>query len=312
MKSILKTVLLLVFVCNFSCTSNDDEVNNEIIEEVPINNKMAFKVNGTNPVNGIRDLSATFCCDQIINVSFNHNFSSSNDSGWGSAFNLALNKQGKLISLWYKDHTHPNNEFYSPFFTPASTLTIENFEFAENQILKFKIKGHIFKTTYDFFAKPESVFIDAEIEIKDFNRCSCNSFPNYLKANNDLIFNSFTRRTSGGKVSYYDFSNNGYQIEFKNFNNYITKMPLGIYSFDEFSTTERIDFRKYIGVPRAFYRYEVIPQEWLKYETSGSFQILERTTINGQLITKVIFNLLAKENGVIVHNIKNGIFETHM
>lgn len=311
MKRILKTTLLLILAFHFSCSS-DDDLNNEIIEEVPINNKIEFKVNGQNPIHGIRDLSATFCCNNKINVSFNHNLSSSNNSGWGSAFSLSLDKNGNLIRLWYKDYTHSNNEFYSPYFTPTSTLTIENFEFIENQILKFNIRGQIFKQTYDFFAEPESVNIDAEIEIKDFHSCTCNSFSSYLKVNDELVFNSFTRRRIGNEISYYDFSNNGYQIEFKNFNEYITNMPIGIYSFDELSTTYRINFRKYIGVPRAFHIHEVIPQEWLKYETSGSFEILEKNNINGQLVTKVKFNFIAKENGLTVHEINNGIFETQL
>lgn len=310
MKRILKRTLLLIFAINFSCSS-DDDLNNEIIEEVPINNKIEFKVNSQNPVNGIRDLSATFCCNNKINVSFNHILSSSNNSGWGSAFRLSLDKNGNLLGLWYKDYTHPNNEYYSPYFTPISTLNIENFQFIENQILKFKINGQIFKQTNNLFAIPESVNIDAEIEIKDFGICTCSTFFSNISNNNDLIFHNITKRKQGNDIKYFAHTNNGYQIEFTNFSQSLKNMPLGVYSFDENSTSHRIDFRKFIGTPRAF-TLSIIPQEWLKYETSGSFEIIEKININGQIVAKVKFNFIAKENGITIYEINNAILETQM
>lgn len=303
MKNILKTLILLVII-NYSCTS--EEVKNEIIANIPIRNKINLKINGEPPVHEIRDLNAFFCCSKNIEVSFNHWVE--NIYG-GSAFRIALDKNGNLLHLWYKDFTHPNNEFYSPFFTATSTLKIEEFQFTENEILKFKLIGRIFKQTYTFNELPEFVDINATIEIKDFSVCLCPLFSSYIQVNNELPFKDFNKTQIGNDIKYYANTNNGFQIEFKNFKESVSNMPLGNYTFDENSTTHRIDFRKYIGNPRAF-SFDIVPQEWLKYETSGSFQILERYNSNGQTITKVRFSLIAKENGIIIHEFKNGIFET--
>jgi hypothetical protein len=88
-------------------------------------------------------------------------------------------------------------------------------------------------------------------------------------------------------------------------------MPLGVYEFNETSTSHRIDFRKFIGVPRAFSN-SIIPQEWLKYETSGSFEIIERQQIGSETVTKVKFNLTAKHNSEVVFQITNALLETQM
>jgi hypothetical protein len=88
-------------------------------------------------------------------------------------------------------------------------------------------------------------------------------------------------------------------------------MPLGVYEFSETATSHRIDFRKFIGVPRAFSN-SIIPQEWLKYDTSGSFEIIERQQIGSETITKVKFNLTAKHNNEVVFQITNALLETPM
>lgn len=311
MKSTFKLISFLFLFISFSCSS-DDETTPTITEEPTSRNKIDLKINGLPPVNGIKDLTATFCCNDKITVSFDHWISTPNGLGYGgTAFSLSLDKNGNLIGLWYKDYTHPNNEFESAYFIPVSTLTIENFQFVENQLLKFKISGQIFKRTYNFFTAPETVNIDANIEIKDFITCTCSFFISKLTTNNSFKFHQITKTEQGTNIRYEANTNNGYQIEFKNFNQYLSNMPIGTYTFNENSTTHRIDFRKFIGVPRAFYM-TIIPQEWLQYETSGSFEIFERYQVNGQTVAKVRFNLVAKENGVIVHVFNNGVFKTAM
>jgi|GEM_PF-3517358 len=309
MKIIFK-FLFLILLITYSCSTN--EIDKELNKTIPLKNKIDFKVNGAPPVNSIRGLTASFCCDSKISVSFEHWLSTSNGLGYGSlAFNLSLDKNGNLLGLWYKDHTHPNNEFYSPYFTPISTLSVENFQFIENQILKLKVSGQIFKKTYTLLAEPEAVHIEAEIEIKEFHKCICASFFSKLISNNNLIFHGVTKTQQGTDIRYFAYTNNGYQIEFANFNKSLGDMPLGIYYFDENSTSHRIDFRKFIGVPRVFV-YSIIPQEWLKYDTSGYFEILERQQINGEIVTKVRFNLIAKHNNEVVFKFEDAILETQM
>jgi len=307
MKSNLK-FLFFLSLFTFSCSSEDT-----FFEEPLILNKIDFKINGQKPTNEIRNITSVFCCNENLFVDFDHWVPTSNGLGYGgSAFTIKLDKNGNLLALYYKDYTHPNNEFYSPFFIPNSTLNIENFEFVENTILKFEINGKIFKKTNNFFETPEFVNIDADIEIRKFNTCGCNSF--YSRITNIYNFNfySITKTEQANDIKYFAHTNNGYQIEFLNFNQPFRDMSLGVYNFDENSTSNRIDFRKFIGVPRAF-THMIISQEWLKYETSGNFEILEKNQqSNGEIVVKIKFNLIVKENNNTVYELTNALFETSM
>lgn len=305
MNNLFKALLLLLV---FTASCSTDDVADEIITELPANNKIDITINGEPPVHTIRDLTASFCCSNRISVSFNLR-NESNGTG-RSSFWVSLDKNGNLLGLGYNDFKNPSTDFYSPFFTPTSTLTITDFEFVENQILKFKVSGEIFEETHNFFTIPEPTDITATIEMTDFHKCSCNTFSSSLQLSDDYIFSRFTRSTIGNDIRYFSHANNGYQVELTNFTNSLRNMPVGIYNFDENSTTERINFRKFIGQPRAF-SYTIIPQEWLTYDTAGSFEILERTRqSNGQLVTKVKFNLVVSENNVVIHQFSNGIIET--
>jgi hypothetical protein len=302
--------LLLFIILNFSCST--DNIQEEIIIEEPIRNKIEFKVNNLEPLNEIRNLTATFCCGNSISVSFDHWVSTSNGLGYGgSAFSLRLDENGNLLGLSYKDYTHPNNEYYSPIFNPTSTLNVTDFEFVENQILKLKINGQIFKKTYNFFAEPDFVDIKAEIEIKEFHKCICSFYSSRLITNSDFVFGFVSRSHIGNnqEIRYSSFSNNGYHLEFINFTEFIKDMSPGVYYFDEGTTSHRIDFRKFIGVPR-FFSSSIIPQEWLKYETSGSFEILEKQQIGNEQVSIVKFNLLAKNNNDVVFEFADAILQT--
>ncbi|WP_424493268.1 hypothetical protein [Salinimicrobium sp. GXAS 041] len=304
------TFLVLVLALIYSCSS--DDIDAESIPEEQIKNKIELKIDGVPPENSIRGLSATLCCDRKINVSFEHlvNYGESDAYG-GNGLSLSLDVNGNLIGLSYNSY-NPNEEYVSPYFTPTSTLKVTDFEFVENEILKFRINGQIVKDTYNFYAEPESVNIKAEVEIKDFNNCTCSSFSSKLTSNNDLNFHSVTRTQQGTDIRYLAYTNNGYQIEFKNLNETLRNLPLGVYSFDENSTSPRIDLRKFTGVPRAFI-YSIIPEEWLRYETSGNFEILERQQLNsGEIVTKVKFNLIAKDHNEVIFEFENAMLETQM
>lgn len=308
MKNNLK-LLLLILTLNFSCSS--DDIDQELIIEEPIKNKINFKINGLPSHNRISGLSATLCCEKKLSISFDNFVDLENGSYYGgSGLHLDLDINGNLLSIWYKTYG-PNSEYYSPFFSPTSTLNVTEFEFVENQILKLKINGHIFKKTYNFFAAPEFINIDADIEIKKFHQCTCGSFFSKITNDNDFVFHRFTRSQTGNNIRYFAYANNGYHLEFKNFNEFIQNMPLGIYEFDENTTSHRIDLRKFIGVPRAF-MLEVIPQEWMKYETSGSFEIMERQQVGNDLVTKVKFDLIAKDNNEVIFEFNDAILETQM
>ncbi|MBZ9629754.1 hypothetical protein LB465_03100 [Salegentibacter sp. LM13S] len=302
-------LLLLVLILIYSC--NSDDIEEEIITEEPINNKIELKINGQPSPNRIRGLSASVCCSKALNISFDNLVDTENGNYYGgTGMYLELDTNGNLLSLWYQSYG-PRKEYYSPFFDPTSKLNVTGFEFIENEILKVNVSGKIFRESYNFFDAPEAVTIDAEIEIKDFHTCNCNSYLSNISNFNDFIFDGLARRQQPNDISYYANTNNGYQLEFLNFNETFKNIPLGVYVFDENSTSHRIDFRKFIGVPRAF-QNSIVPEEWLQYETSGSFEIIEKVQIGGELVTKIKFNLIAKENNEVVFEINNAILQTQM
>ncbi len=302
-------LLLFVLTLIYSCTS--DDIEEELITEEPIKNKIELKINGQPSPNRIRGLSASVCCSKKLSISFDNLVDTESGNYYGgTGMYLELDTNGNLLSLWYQSYG-PRKEYYSPFFYPTSTLNVTDFEFIENEILKVSVSGQIFRESYNFYEEPETATIDAEIEIKDFHTCICNTYSSKISNYNDFIFDGLTRRKELNDISYYAYTTNGYQLEFLNFNEYIRDMPLGVYEFDQNSSSQRIDFRKFIGVPRAF-MLEVIPQEWLKYETSGSFEIIEKLQIGNNLVTKVKFDLTAKHNNEVVFQFNNAILQTQM
>lgn len=307
-KKIIKFLSIIVMM-SYSCSS-DSIIEDEFIEEDISPNKIDLKINGQPPIHSIRNLTTSLCCDKELFVSFNHWIVLEDGREYGGyAFRLSLDKKGNLLTLWYKDYVEPNNEFYSANFVPIKTLNVENFEFVENEYLKVKVSGILFKQTYNFFQDPETTEIDFDLEIREFISCSCNYFPSHINLNNDFIFYTISWSRQGNDIKYRGYTNNGYQIEFNNFTESLKDMPLGITYFDEDTTTKRIDFRKFIGVPRQFY-HDIVDEEWIKYKTSGSFEILDRYEINGSTVSKLKFNLTAKENGEVVYEFNDAIFET--
>ena len=90
----------------------------------------------------------------------------------------------------------------------------------------------------------------------------------------------------------------------------IFKIPLGTYSFSNNSTTEKIEFRKYVGLPKSFSTSIIIPSDWILYETQGSFTIVEKTIINGFQVVKIKLNFTASQNGIVEYTINNADFIT--
>ena len=301
--------LVLILTLIYSCSSDDSDA--EVISEEQTENKIELKINGQPSPNRIRGFSASVCCSKTVNISFDNLVDTENGSYYGgTGMNLELDTSGNLLSLWFQSYD-PRKEYYSPFFDPTSTLNVTGFEFIENEILKVNVSGKIFRESYNFFDVPEAVTIDAKIEIKDFHMCSCNSYFSNISKFKNFIFDGLTKSEQLNDISYSANTNNGYQLEFLNFNETFKNMPIGVYVFDKNSTSHRIDFRKFIGVPRAF-QNSIIPEEWLQYETSGSFEIIEKVQIGSELVTKIKFNLIAKENNEVVFEINNAILKTQM
>lgn len=111
-------------------------------------------------------------------------------------------------------------------------------------------------------------------------------------------------------VRYEGTSLNGYNVIFKNFNQNLLQMPLGTYSFSDNSVSEKIELRKYIGLPKSFSTTFLIPNDWILYETQGNFTIVEKTIINGFEVVKLKLNFTATRNGTVEYTFINSEFLT--
>ena len=132
--------------------------------------------------------------------------------------------------------------------------------------------------------------------------------------NNNIKFSNITRindnNLTSSSIRYEGNSLNGYNINIKNLNQNLPDLPLGTYSFSNNSTTEKVEFRKYVGLPKSFSTSIIIPSDWILYETQGSFTIVEKTLINGFKVVKIKLNFTASHNGIVEYTINNADFIT--
>jgi hypothetical protein len=293
-----------------SSCSNDNSIeeNNEILENL---NNIELKINGVNSVDNIVDVNSYYSCDTDLNVTV----TSKKNSVTEDLIVFNLTKQGQLKSIYFADKNGEiRKDYYSADFIPSSTITISEFEFIENTILKFKFNGQLFKKKNSLTQQNETIQIDGNVEIKKFTENLCNTFVNFINLNNNINFSNITRindnNLTSPSIRYEGNSLNGYNIKIKNLNQNLPDLPIGTYSFSNNSTTEKIEFRKYVGLPKSFSTSIIIPSDWILYETQGSFTIVEKTTINGFQVVKIKLNFTASQNGIVEYTINNADFVT--
>ena len=304
------TYLLAIFMMFFVSCSPDKEEEILISEQKPAN-KVELKINGKKITDEIIDVSSFYSCDETINV----NVKSKKGNVTSELFTLEILRNGELSYAKFVDKkSFSDEEFSTPDYIPTSTIQIEEFEFVENKKLKIKFSGTLLKRIYNLKSNSESIDIHGTIEINEFGKSTCNTFNDYIKLNDQIKFSDITRTeqesSANLSVRYESNSLNGYNIQFKNFTKFLTNMPLGSYNFNDLSNTEKVEFRKYIGIPKCFGAHIIIPEDWKLYSTKGSFTIVEKTMIDGRLVVKLKLNFIATYNGIEEYNFTNAEFET--
>lgn len=304
-----KILILLIIILNISCSN--DSLNDENISVIENPNKISLKINGLNTTENISEISSYFSCDRDLNITV----TSKKNNVTEDLIVMNLTKDGKLKSVYFADKSgNSRQDYYSPDFIPSSTITISEFEFIDNTKLKFKFSGQVFKKKYNFLAPNETITIEGNVEIKKFIDSQCNTFVNHMTLNNNIKLSNISRINQNNQqnliVRYEGTSLNGYNIALKNLNQNLMEMPLGTYSFSNNSINEKIEFRKYIGIPKSFSTTTLIPTDWTLYETQGSFTITEKTTINGFQVVKLKLNFTATQNGTVEYIFTNSDFIT--
>jgi hypothetical protein len=304
-----KILILLIIILNISCSN--DLINDEDISVIENPNKISLNINGLSTTENISEISSYFSCDRDLNVTV----TSKRNNVTEDLIAINLTKDGKLKSVYFADKSgNFRQDYYSPDFIPSSTITISEFEFIDNTKLKFKFSGQVFKKKYNFLAPNETITIEGNVEIKKFIDSQCNTFVNYMTLNNNIKLSNISRINQNNQqnliVRYEGTSLNGYNIILKNLNQNLMEMPLGTYSFSNNSINEKIEFRKYIGIPKSFSTTTLIPTDWTLYETQGSFTITEKTIINGFQVVKLKLNFTAVKNGTVEYIFTNSDFIT--
>lgn len=298
------SIWFLVFTI-ISCSSETATEDVTIIEETA--NEITFQINGEKSVDDIVQVNAFYSCGSDVSVSV----TSKKDHITSDLINFDLTKEGELKSIFFTDKSKNFKQYYkSPDFIPASTITISEFEFIEDVQLSFKYKGQLFKQTHNLRDPNETIDIEGTVDIKLFSKSICNVFGNFLKLNNQIRFENISKINDGTTIRYEANSLNGYHIKIQNFSQNIPDMPLGTYSFTNSSESEKIAFRKYIGVPKFFSTHILLPDDWEVYDTEGSFTIVEKTRVNGFEIVRLKLNFMARLNGTVVYQFIDADFET--
>jgi hypothetical protein len=307
----MKNLYYLILILFFACSKDDSEITT--IPEPIQTNTFGLSVNGAKIAETITEINAYYLCDEQIWI----NVFSVKNNVKSELFSMYLDKKGNLEFAKFVDKSDSFSQSYQTAdFIPASTLNIDEFQFTENKLLKIKFSGNLLKQVYNFNNLSESKKINGTIEVNKFGKSECNVFNDFINLNNEIKFTDISRTQQDTKpeltVTYEANSIHGYAIQFKNFTKFIPDMPLGTYYFNDLSKSEKIEFRKYIGIPKVFYSSIYLPNDWKFYDTAGSFTIVEKKQINGKLVVKLNLNFTAKYKGVIEYSFSNAEYETVM
>jgi hypothetical protein len=304
----LKIISVLFLFFLFSC--NNDETINKVIEQsidLQVENEK-FRIE-----------NESFATNEVCNsisVSFIYDKGKDNPH---FMFELSITKKGVIRKISYTRFGESTNPFDSPDFNPSGLLSIKNFEYDETKkFLHFEFSGELIEVESNFASldvPQKRKKISGEVTVNKVIDNPCDSFVNDLSfETNTLKFSTF--RSSGSHIpslatNPYQFifnSENGYRLYIKS-NNDLWNLSKGTYTFDQNTIETRIDIEKYIGIFRASQTLYVRSQDFKKYQTSGSYTILEHVIINGAKVTKGIMNFQVFDNGVLQHNITNAKFE---
>lgn len=303
-----KISCLLILITLFACSQEDKE---EVVVQPIQKNKLELSFNGKKVEENDIDVNAYYICNRQLHI----NVTSKKGIITSDLFTMILTDEGELEFAKFVDKS---NQFEQPYqtadFIPSSTLKIDEFVFIENKLLKIKFSGALLKRIESLSSNVISKSSSGVITITDFGKSECSTFNDYIYLNNQIAFHHITKSSQATKpnptVSYSSNSLNGFNIQFKNFTKSFADMPLGTYIFDSSSSTEKIEFREYIGNPKVFYTLYDLPTDWKLYQSAGSFTILEKRQTNGKTIVKLKLNFKASYNGFVKFNFTDAICET--
>lgn len=299
-------VVILSFPFFVACSS-DEPTKEEVVRslEIEIDNQNLKIINSS--------VSSNENCDELF---VNCRYYTKEDIGFRIEF--WLRKNGVLRSVRLYDYRNKALVYETASFNPKGLMTISNFKYDEaTHYLYFDFDGALIQETYssELSVEKPRKYIKGSVDIENLITTRCESYSSNLSfVSNNLIFSTsvnFNSYVSNSKTNIYQFSfysDNGYRAVFKSSKD-LWDLDKGIYVFDQNTVESRIDFQKYIGIFRFTQMGLSDLVDWKKYQTSGTYTIIEHRIVNGQKVTSGEFNLQVYNNGLLLHNVNNGKFE---
>jgi hypothetical protein len=299
-------IVLLLFIC--SCEK--DEITNKVVEQsidLQIENEK-FKI-----------VNESFVVNENCNTIFVSLIYDKGKNEPHFIFELSITKKGILRKVSYTRFGESTSPFDTPDFNLKGLFTVDNFVYDESsKNLSFNFSGELVKveTNTPLLDVPQKrKKINGKIMSNKVKATTCTSFTSDLHfETNNLTFatnfnaGSHDPNLPANQYSFRFFSNNGYRAIIKSRID-LWNFDKGTYTFDQNTIENRIDLEQYIGIFRATQLLWIRPQDWKKFQTSGSYTIKEHVIINGLKVTRGELDLQVYDNGLLLHTITKGTFE---
>lgn len=231
--------------------------------------------------------------------------------------NFKIGTRGNLVMVRFIDFDPPSQSSHSseiyltPNYNPVSTFEITNFVFKEeNNYVYFDFDGTVF---YEH-NNDQKIDLSGNIELKDFQSIAC-EVPQigcyYLSDDLMLISHDYTfSEYEDNTQQHIFFTNSGYTLII-DLDQDLWESPIGTLNFDVESTQIRISLKKYIGETKATLSIDYNSDDWITYETRGSFTIEEKYVDNeSNKIISGIISMDVLENEMVLHSIDAMSFKT--
>lgn len=308
-EKVIQKVTFLFFLAFFIACSKEDNIDKVVEQSIDLQiENEKFKI-----------VNESFVVNESCNAIFVSLIYDKGKNEPHFILELSITKKGALRKISYTRFGESTKPFDTADFNLKGLLTVNNFVFDEaTKYLSFDFAGELIEveTNIPSLDEPQKrKKIIGKIRANNVISMTCTSFISDLSfETEDLTF--FTNYHTGSYDSglklnpyqFFLFSDNGYRTIIKSKKD-LWNVDKGTYTFDQNTLENRIDLEQYIGIFRATQLLWIRPQDWKKFQTSGSYTIKEHVIINGQKVTKGEFNLQVYDNGLLLHNINNGTFE---
>lgn len=291
--------LLFILTLLFSCKNELPPDNlGESSAQVTIGDKtynVNFEANGTCNKN----------CDNLF-VNFDNRKKGENNFG----FRIHLKESGAINKIWYLGD---EGVFETSYFDPYEHLKINNFKFDnKTNSLYFEFEGNLFSAT---MSQNEPLFVKGKINIPVLKDIECkNYYSNVLKLQND--HDRLLHRESSSIIDYVGTPQKSYRYIFNTDNGFLftlhstkslSELPLGEYTFNNSSATNKVTIQKYIGTPDI--RPSFHHTNWTDFDTAGTFTVTGKFQKNDYHISRGSITIKAYKDNVLKHSFENIYFE---